>query len=115
MIETKLWERLQDVEETTKIVTDKKTGESKEIKMPVDVKAFTMLLKEIRETNRQRAEMLGLTKEAIEQMAFADSYSTVGFRFKVETYERTRRIASMMMDMVEREMSVKVIDHEPTN
>lgn len=106
MIENELWIQLQAVEAAQDGVNEK--GES--IRIPIDVKAFTMLLREIRETNRDRADMVGLTKEVIEQMVMSEGDQSVEFRFRSETYDQTRKLASLMMSLVERKM--KVIDHE---
>ena len=113
VIESRLWAKLDEL--------DAKQKDGKPV--PVATAELVTLTREIRETSRHRAEMLGLTKERIDRLMDTEDEQSLNFKRSADVFSRGSRVASELLDLVEQRIAderraarefknVNTIEHE---
>jgi hypothetical protein len=96
LIETNMWEAIDH-----ELAKTDKDGKLIPVSMERQLSAYSQLLS----VTRQRAEMLGLTKEMIERMMETESKENLDFKRSNETFEIMRRSAARFAEIVDEEMN----------
>ena len=110
-LEARLWQKLEELEAKT-------DSEGKPI--PIPLSDLIAIQREIRETARQRGEMLGLTKERIDRLMDTEAEQALNFKRKADVFESGARVAAHILDIMEerlvanrREARSRIIENEP--
>jgi hypothetical protein len=112
-LEQMLWEHLEALREER---------DSKGVQKRIATGDLLAIIREIRETSRQRADMLGLTKEMIERLMETEAEANLNFKRNADVFERGTRVAARILDIVEERMAeerriarARIIEHEPAD